>query len=105
MADHRTDDASGGGPSRRSLPARIRDFLVSDLQCGLSEVGLSVFLPPRSPDSWPMAVEDGEALSKFRAGFQGAPASAPASPTSPPPASTSVPGTPAETPGEAPCAE
>src|SRR5258707_12307202 len=109
MADHRTDDASGGGPSRRSLPARIRDFLVSDFQCWLSEVGLRAFLPPRSPDSWPMAVEDGEALSKFRAGFQGAPVSAPAlapaSSTSPATVATGAPGTPAETPGEEPRAE
>src|SRR5882757_284974 len=103
MADNQTNDTSGGTPSRRSLTARVRDFLVSDFQCWLSEAGLRAFLPPRSPESWPMAVEDGEALSKFRAGFQGAPA--PASPTSPTAAPTTAPGIPAETPKDNPRTE
>src|SRR6266436_7749262 len=98
MADDRTDETSGGASSPKGLLARIFDFLASDFQCWFSELGLRSFLSPRSPDSWPMPVEDGEALSKFRTEFLGAPAPAsPASPASPPAASTGTPGIPAGT--------
>src|SRR5882724_10622593 len=102
MTDNRTDDTTGGASPPRGLLARIFDFLASDFQCWISELGLRSFLPPRSPDSWPMPVEDGEALSKFRTEFLCAPA--PASLT-PPAAATGVPAIPAETPGEDPQAE
>src|SRR5260370_5145788 len=103
MADNRTDDTSGGASSPRGLLARIFDFLASDFQCWISELGLRSFFPPRSPDSWPIAVEDGEALSKFKTEFLSAPA--PAALTAPPAATTEAPAIPAATPGEDPRAE